>query len=300
MATPSPIASPASSTPPWLAKRALQGPGRWPRVRAVSATPTDVDLRWSARRRSSTQPAAGHLDAAVAVARDWYAQRLPHVVADRRDLTGDHDELVRNWDQILVDLAWPDDPRPLVCGRSPPDRRRCRTSAWTDRASRCSPGFGAGGPPVRLPRWLTHTTHRHRRTLAASRPRCSPVGAGLDRATVLEPEPPSPCPAWPAGSTSPTVRRSCRVELPGTTTWSSPPPPVLPQPGPFLVALRSPIEDWAPDIPTVTGERVHIDEIPSPANDVDVLVIGHTDQAVGADRCGWLTSAPASCWPQAG
>ena len=46
------------------------------------------------------------------------------------------------------------------------------------------------------------------------------------------------------------------------------------------MALRSPIEDWAPDIPTVTGERVHIDEIPSPANDVDVLVIGHTDQAV--------------------
>jgi len=47
-----------------------------------------------------------------------------------------------------------------------------------------------------------------------------------------------------------------------------------------LVALRSPIENWAPDIPTVTGDRVHIDEIPSPANDVDVLVVGHTDQAV--------------------
>ena len=66
-----------------------------------------------------------------------------------------------------------------------------------------------------------------------------------------------------------------------------------------LVALRSPIEDWAPDIPTVTGERVHIDEIPSPANDVDVLVIGHTDQAVEL-TVRLPTSAPASCWPQAG
>ena len=50
---------------------------------------------------------------------DWYAQRLPHVVADRRDLTGDHDEQYRHWDQILVDLAWPDDPPTLVCGEVP-------------------------------------------------------------------------------------------------------------------------------------------------------------------------------------
>lgn len=47
-----------------------------------------------------------------------------------------------------------------------------------------------------------------------------------------------------------------------------------------LVALRTSDEAWAPPIDTITGDRVHVDRIPSPANDVDVLVIGHTDHAV--------------------
>lgn len=47
-----------------------------------------------------------------------------------------------------------------------------------------------------------------------------------------------------------------------------------------LVALRTSIEGWSPPIPTVDGDRIHIDGIPSPANDVDVLVIGYTDHAV--------------------
>jgi len=47
-----------------------------------------------------------------------------------------------------------------------------------------------------------------------------------------------------------------------------------------LVALRTSDASWAPSITTVTSDRVHIDQIPSPANDVDVLVIGHTDHAV--------------------
>ena len=79
--------------------------------------PTDVDLSvvdapaflyYSPQDTSTPLPFA-----------DWYAQRLPHVVADRRDLTGDHDEQYRHWDQILVDLAWPDDPPTLVCGEVP-------------------------------------------------------------------------------------------------------------------------------------------------------------------------------------
>jgi ferredoxin--NADP+ reductase len=47
-----------------------------------------------------------------------------------------------------------------------------------------------------------------------------------------------------------------------------------------LVALRTSDADWTPSISTITSDRVHIDQIPSPANDVDVLVIGHTDHAV--------------------
>ena len=47
-----------------------------------------------------------------------------------------------------------------------------------------------------------------------------------------------------------------------------------------LVALRTSDETWTPPIDTITGDRVHVDRIPSPANDVDVLVIGHTDHAV--------------------
>jgi len=47
-----------------------------------------------------------------------------------------------------------------------------------------------------------------------------------------------------------------------------------------LVALRTSVDGWTPTIDTVTGERVHIDALPSPANDVDVLVVGHTDHAV--------------------
>lgn len=47
-----------------------------------------------------------------------------------------------------------------------------------------------------------------------------------------------------------------------------------------LVALRTSIDGWTPPIPTVDTDRVHVDEVPSPANDVDVLVVGHTDQAV--------------------
>ncbi len=47
-----------------------------------------------------------------------------------------------------------------------------------------------------------------------------------------------------------------------------------------LVALRTSVEGWSPSIPSVGGDRVHIDRIPTPANDVDVLVVGHTDHAV--------------------
>lgn len=47
-----------------------------------------------------------------------------------------------------------------------------------------------------------------------------------------------------------------------------------------LVALRTSIEGWQPPIPVSGGERIHIDEIPSPANDIDVLVVGFTDHAV--------------------
>ncbi len=47
-----------------------------------------------------------------------------------------------------------------------------------------------------------------------------------------------------------------------------------------LVALRTSVEGWTPTIPTVDGDRIHVDELPSPANDVDVLVIGYTDHAV--------------------
>src|SRR5699024_10976133 len=47
-----------------------------------------------------------------------------------------------------------------------------------------------------------------------------------------------------------------------------------------LVALRTSIDGWSPDISMVESERIHIDEVPSPANDVDVLVVGHTDHAV--------------------
>lgn len=47
-----------------------------------------------------------------------------------------------------------------------------------------------------------------------------------------------------------------------------------------LVALRTSIDGWSPSISTVESDRIHVDEIPSPANDVDVLVVGHTDHAV--------------------
>lgn len=47
-----------------------------------------------------------------------------------------------------------------------------------------------------------------------------------------------------------------------------------------LVAMRDAVEGWTPPIPTHATDRVHLDEIPTPANDVDVLVVGHTDHAV--------------------
>lgn len=47
-----------------------------------------------------------------------------------------------------------------------------------------------------------------------------------------------------------------------------------------LVALRTSDDGWTPTVTTITGDRVHIDQLPSPANDVDVLVVGHTDHAV--------------------
>ncbi|MEZ5320913.1 MAG: NAD(P)-binding domain-containing protein [Microthrixaceae bacterium] len=47
-----------------------------------------------------------------------------------------------------------------------------------------------------------------------------------------------------------------------------------------LVALRTNVEGWEAPIPVTDGDRVHVDTIPSPANDVDVLVVGHTDHAV--------------------
>lgn len=47
-----------------------------------------------------------------------------------------------------------------------------------------------------------------------------------------------------------------------------------------LVALRTSVEGWVPSIPTPDSDRIHVDAIPEPANDVDVLVVGHTDHAV--------------------
>src|SRR5699024_11069189 len=47
-----------------------------------------------------------------------------------------------------------------------------------------------------------------------------------------------------------------------------------------LVASRTSIDGWRPQIPAIDGDRVHIDSLPTPANDVDVLVVGHTDHAV--------------------
>lgn len=47
-----------------------------------------------------------------------------------------------------------------------------------------------------------------------------------------------------------------------------------------LVALRDAVDGWTPPVPTQTSDRVHLDEIPTPANDVDVLVVGYTDHAV--------------------
>lgn len=47
-----------------------------------------------------------------------------------------------------------------------------------------------------------------------------------------------------------------------------------------LVALRTAVDGWTPPIPTIGGDRIHIDDIPQPANDIDVLVVGHRDHAV--------------------
>ncbi|MBX3314292.1 MAG: NAD(P)-binding domain-containing protein [Actinobacteria bacterium] len=47
-----------------------------------------------------------------------------------------------------------------------------------------------------------------------------------------------------------------------------------------LVALRTSNTSWTPPIDTITSDRVHVDVVPSPVNDVDVLVVGHTDHAV--------------------
>lgn len=99
------------------AERALRDPRAVAHEFDLFCHPTEVDLSvvdapaflyYSPQDTSTPLPFA-----------DWYAQRLPHVVADRRDLTGDHDEQYRHWDQILVDLAWPDDPPTLVCGEVP-------------------------------------------------------------------------------------------------------------------------------------------------------------------------------------
>ena len=47
-----------------------------------------------------------------------------------------------------------------------------------------------------------------------------------------------------------------------------------------LVAERPSRVDWTPSVPTITGDRIHIDQLPEHPNDADVLVIGHTDHAV--------------------
>lgn len=47
-----------------------------------------------------------------------------------------------------------------------------------------------------------------------------------------------------------------------------------------LVAERPSLVDWIPSVPTVTGDRVHVDQLPEHPSDTDVLVIGHTDHAV--------------------
>ncbi|MBK5222071.1 MAG: NAD(P)-binding domain-containing protein [Acidimicrobiia bacterium] len=47
-----------------------------------------------------------------------------------------------------------------------------------------------------------------------------------------------------------------------------------------LVAQRKSAVDWTPSVPTFSGERILVDRIPESPNDVDVLVVGHTDHAV--------------------
>lgn len=47
-----------------------------------------------------------------------------------------------------------------------------------------------------------------------------------------------------------------------------------------LVAQRLTDDSWTPKVSTITSDRIHVDVIPEHVNDVDVLVVGHTDHAV--------------------
>ena len=99
-------------------ERALKDPAAMAHEFELFCRPTEVDLSKVDAPAflyyspdDSTTPL--HFD-------DWYASKLPNVVANRRELTGNHDEQYRHWDQILADVAWRDDPRTLVCPAGTP------------------------------------------------------------------------------------------------------------------------------------------------------------------------------------
>lgn len=100
------------------AERALRDPAAMAHEFELFCHPTEVDLSAvdaPAFLYYSPEDTSTPLHFA-----DWYAERLPNVVADRRDLTGDHDEQYRHWGQILVDVAWPEDPPTLTDGEGAP------------------------------------------------------------------------------------------------------------------------------------------------------------------------------------
>ena len=47
-----------------------------------------------------------------------------------------------------------------------------------------------------------------------------------------------------------------------------------------LVAQRITDASWTPKVSTISSDRIHVDQVPEHLNDVDVLVVGHTDHAV--------------------
>lgn len=87
------------------ARRALRDPAAVSHEFDLFCNPIDVDLSVVTAPSFlyySPDDTATPLEFA-----DWYAERLPNVVFDRRDLTGNHDEQYRHWCQILADLESP-------------------------------------------------------------------------------------------------------------------------------------------------------------------------------------------------